>query len=561
MNRFKAILKDPLQMFLLVFPFIFGLYYEFAAYLAGICIAVMLIGTVKKQGQFCFPKTPAAIMIMAAYLLYGVSCFVAVDKGMAFAGLIKMLPIPLFLLLVVQYPKDYRQSLLEVIPYSGFLMLVISALLGLTEAFSATFYSEGRLGGFFQYSNTFALYLLIGCIVLLTKDTVFDKKVQIGGTVVFLAGIFMTGSRTVFVLFVIMMLFHAITQKPLRWMLVAVLGIGVALGVGLAVLTGTASLDTFARFLTIDFGQSTFVGRLIYYRDALSQIVAHPFGMGYMGYYYAQPSFQTAVYTVRYVHNDLLQIALDAGMLAAVLLAAGFLVSLFSKRTLRLQKEILFFVCGASLLDFHLQFIIMPIVLMLCVDIGSEKALGAKVAMAGITLCGAVFIWLFAAFFMAYMNNLALSLKLYPWNTDARIEQLYQAQTQDDAEAAADAIIAQNGYVADAYQVNLLVAAAEDDTEAVVSNGEAMLDNSPYELENYESYIEALSACIDTAAQKENWATVRRLGSALTAIPARLDAVRERTTPTAWDIDEKPELELPESYRQYIDAMDNALAG
>ena len=77
------------------------------------------------------------------------------------------------------------------------------------------------------------------------------------------------------------------------------------------------SFGIFRRVLSLSFTESTFVGRFLYYMDALPQILRRPFGMGYMGYYYDQLSVQTGVYSVMYLHNDLFQLVLDTGWIPA----------------------------------------------------------------------------------------------------------------------------------------------------------------------------------------------------------------------------------------------------
>ncbi|MDO5434594.1 O-antigen ligase, partial [Eubacterium sp.] len=299
MKRFKEILRDPLSLLLFILPFIFGLYYEFAAYLAGGALALCLAARIRKKKEIYLSKAVPPILLGAACLCCLFTVFYGVDKGMAAAGFFKVLPIPLFLLLIMQYSEKERLKLLEVVPYSALVMTVLSAVLGLSEAFSAVFYSAGRLGGFFQYSNTFAFYLLLGCVVLLSVNTTFDKRFQIGGTAILLAGILLTGSRSVFVLTVLTFGYFILRQKERRIPLLILSGSLIISAVIFAFATG--HVENISRFLTINMGESTFLGRVLYWKDGIGQILQHPFGLGYMGYFYTQPSFQTGVYTVRYI--------------------------------------------------------------------------------------------------------------------------------------------------------------------------------------------------------------------------------------------------------------------
>lgn len=58
--------------------------------------------------------------------------------------------------------------------------------------------------------------------------------------------------------------------------------------------------------------------RLLYYKDGLAMIWRQPRGYGHYGYYLAQRQFQTgSTYLVKYIHNFLLQLILDGGMISA----------------------------------------------------------------------------------------------------------------------------------------------------------------------------------------------------------------------------------------------------
>lgn len=140
--------------------------------------------------------------------------------------------------------------------------------------------------------------------------------------------------------------------------------------------------DGSGRFLTYSLSPGTFYGRLLYYRDALPVILKHPLGLGYLGYFETQGSFQTGVYTVMHVHNDLLQIFLDAGWLPGILCIVSFVRMLTggakkkgAEHRLPLRMIVTVIVLH-SLLDFDLQFVSVVFVLLLCMaDLSPEKEL------------------------------------------------------------------------------------------------------------------------------------------------------------------------------------------
>ena len=127
----------------------------------------------------------------------------------------------------------------------------------------------------------------------------------------------MTGSRTVFVLGMLMLVVLAFRQKGERIFYLLILAGAVCAGGIYGVLTG--NLENIGRFLTISLGESTLQGRFLYWIDGISILKEHIWGLGYRGYCEIQGMYQTGVYKVQFIHNEYLQILLDIG----VLLVAG----------------------------------------------------------------------------------------------------------------------------------------------------------------------------------------------------------------------------------------------
>ena len=122
------------------------------------------------------------------------------------------------------------------------------------------------------------------------------------------------------------------------------------------------------RFLTISTQSSSLNGRLLYYFDALPVVLKNPFGLGYYGYYFSQGSFQTGVYSVVSIHNDILQFLLDIGWVPTILFVVAIVISVFSKRISYTQRLLLIVLIGHSLFDFDLQFVSMMFIIILCMD-------------------------------------------------------------------------------------------------------------------------------------------------------------------------------------------------
>ena len=184
-------------------------------------------------------------------------------------------------------------------------------------------------------------------------------------------GIVMSGSRTVFVLTAVVLIWILIVRAPGRRIILTVLGAGIGVAAVLAVAAG--SLGVLERFTNISFSASTFLGRILYAQDALPLILRHPFGLGYYGYYYIQQSIQTGVYSVVNVHNELLQMFLDVGVIPAVVMSAAVLRAVFTKRTDARNRLILVMLILHSLFDYDFQFLAIGFVLILFLDMRNVK--------------------------------------------------------------------------------------------------------------------------------------------------------------------------------------------
>ena len=356
----------PLWLFLLFSLVFAALFYE---WLAGLAALILLAGLLIRAGKngwkasvsLSWPVIGAGLLALA----YAASALWAVDRGMAPFGFLKELPLFLFALWVALLTLERRASLFNVLPVVGVGMTVLSFAGKFLPGVGGIFTVSGRLAGFFQYPNTFGLFLLLGVVALGRQHL---TPIRLAGMAVLVFGIVQSGSRAVLAL-------SAVTWVPLcalypekrgKRFLAVLLG-GGALAAVLAVLIFGQS-DAIKRLLTNPLESSTFLGRQLYWKDALPVILRHPFGLGYLGYRYLQGSFQTGVYSVRFVHNELLQLLLDVGWLPALAVLVAVGRSFLSSRITVTQKMILGVLCAHALFDFDLQFTAMGFIGLLCLD-------------------------------------------------------------------------------------------------------------------------------------------------------------------------------------------------
>ena len=554
----SSISVRPLWWFLFLTPFAFGLYYEFTACLAGVFLCGYSLVVLYKRRELMLRigvESAAVALIVFGYLF---TAFWAVDRGMAWTGFLKFFPLLPFWYIWTQLNSDQRRAMFSSIPLSGITMTLISYPARWIDAMEPQFFSAGRLGGFFQYSNSFALFLLLGVIVL-----AFDHHrmwLRLSGMAVLLFGILATGSRTVFFVLIAVVLILGIGNKKIRWPLIGITVGLIAVSVLIAAVTGNT--QTVGRFLTASLSSSTLVGRFLYYWDALPVIAGHPFGLGYLGYYYMQPEFQTGVYVVRYIHNDYLQLLLDVGWIPAL----GFIVALarsfFSKKNDFFRRMMMFAVGAHIFFDFDLQFLSIFFVLLMTFDCesGVEKRLplrrAAKWICTGV-LCvlSAALLYFGHALFTAYRGNHERALELYPVYTESQVVLLAEASTPKRAEILADQILSQNPYVPLAYDAKALVSATRGDYAAMIWNKDRAIGIARYTAYEYEDYYHLLRRALEDCEQRGDEEQAARCREKLRALPQIMREVQESSSSLAWKIDDRPDLTLPEEALDYIDRL------
>lgn len=133
----------------------------------------------------------------------------------------------------------------------------------------------------------------------------------------------------------------------------------------------------------ISFSGSTFVSRIIYMQDGAGALIKSPLlGIGAGGWESKQYSLQSAQYSVKYIHNGLVQIALDGGIVAAVLFIALLIIAYYRLIKLYIgSKEVKYIYILAvitlislhSLFDFDLSFAAVLMILGICFSFAGKS--------------------------------------------------------------------------------------------------------------------------------------------------------------------------------------------
>lgn len=538
-------------------PTIFGLFYEFSAFLSGGILTLFLIYIIYTKGQLKIRISFNMMCVGIICFLYLLTVFWGIDKGMSFIGFFRIIPLVIFVIILQQFSYEDKEEIVNAIPRSAGAMVLVSGFSFFIKPIKDYFYMANRLGGFFQYPNTFALYLLIGIIILIYKSK-YKKEDYINLAILFI-GILLTGSRSIFIFTIITLGILILQRKELRKKVL--LGASSALIIGGIVSIMTNNYQNIGRFLTISLNSSTLLGRLLYYKDGLKLLIQNPFGLGYMGYYYIQPQIQTGVYTTKFVHNDFLQMALDCGLFALVTILVLIISGIISKNISRRNKSIILVIALSSLLEFNFQFLIIFFVLLLCLDRGGlrirvySKKKNVKSIVSSLSILSMAFIYFFFAFFAEYNDEDKLALEMYKWNTFSKVKIMMKETDIYEAEKMADSILSQNKYLSEAYNIKALASASRREYYDMVAYKKQAIKNDKYLIDEYDGYVELLRIAINyysSTGQKEN---KDNFIIYLKEIPNMLLELEDETSNLALKINDKPIFKLSEISEDYIELM------
>lgn len=542
---------------LLVMLVLAGCFHEYIACAAAAVIACVLLVQVSRKKQLLVRVNLTAGAVLLTVLGYVFTLIYAVDRGMALTGVFKVLPVLLFALLVMQEEGEGAR-VLQRLPDYALVLGVLSFLAQFLPGVDGYFVVAGRLAGFFQYPNTFAIFLLVGEVLLWKKKA--WKWYDLLHGLCLLILLLMTGSRTVFVLAVaanLVLLFWKMGKKGR-----IVLGMAVAAVVLTVILClpMLQALPVLGRYFTISVLESTFVGRLLYVYDALPLIFRHPFGLGYMGHYYLQQSIQSGVYSIKYIHNDFLQLALDIGWIPCLVMIGAVVGALVDKGGGMGHKIALAALAAHCLFDFNLQFsaVFCVFVLLLGVDGGKRVTLRPPVALAvgGFGVVGLVCAYFCVALGLPYWGQSQMADAMYGLNTQNQIQLLVEEQDLAKRTEIANEILRHNEYVVIAYSAKAQYAYAQGNFQDLIQYKNRILDLAPFGYEEYEEYCYMLAQGIYLYEQNGDMESAKICAQELMETRERLHQLDQKLSPLGKLIVDQPTTELPEDLETYIDRLE-----
>lgn len=547
-----AVPARGLSIFTMAAPFFAGMYYEPASALASLYLIGWLIWCGRKKGGLTFRWSVPLIAVFVTAIAYLFAGVWGVDRGMAPVGFVKFLPLPLYALALTQLTEDQRAGILGWLPLSGAVMTVSSLLLALIPTVREYVYSGERLSGFFLYPNTYAEFLLLGIPVIMMRERWVWKEWLL--LIAALIGIGLSGSRTVVVVLVLVALIYALLLRERRRFVL--LGLTVLL-LGLAAVYAhlTGDVDSVARYLTISPESKSLLSRLLYHRDALNVILRHPLGLGYMGYWYTQGIYQTGVYSVLHLHNDLLQFLIDVGWLPTGLLVWAVLRSFFRGG---FHRRVLIFASVAHLLlDFDMQFVAMDMLLLLIIE---QPPLAKKPSFTGnapARFMGAVLaalcLYIGTAGTLYYVKDYRDCARLYPGWAQAKMRLLQTVEDPELMDDIAADILSRNSSVNLAWNARASAAYSRGDIEEMIEYKRRAIYLRRYRLSQYLDYADMLKVAYDMYVEAGDTHSAEICLAELRNIPVLMEEATASASELAWKISDNTRMVLPEEYAWVAD--------
>ncbi|MBO4603980.1 MAG: O-antigen ligase family protein [Clostridiales bacterium] len=502
------------------------------------------------------PADPVMVFLAVLLACLFLTLIWPADKGIAPFGIVKFLPLPLFAIALYMTEDKGRETLLGDIPYTGALMTVLAGLLALIPSLKGTFVMSGRLAGFLGDPEAFALLCLAGFTVLFLNSKTETGVISFITGALLLAGIILSGSVFVIILWVISIPVIIIVKKDKK-VTISLLSLAAIAAVLFGSLFALKDrLDVVGRYTARLLDTTPFLSRILYCKDALPQILSHPVGLGYRGYEATLGAFQTGAYDVSYVHNEYLQLALDAGWapLAVALVCLFFALKKIVKKPEKFIPAVI--VAVHLLFNFDLQFIGMGFLLIIL--LASERYREIKVVTRSLAvllfvLCGGIALYFGTADAFCLAKNYDAALTVYPVHTDALIAKLDAAEKMNEAEGYADRILSLSSINPKAASLKGRAQYNKGDFEGLVDYKIKALANDRYNLAEYKELIDYLNKSIAIYAGKGDEVSAKIAMDFIVAIGRTIDQVNDSTSDLGLKLNKESRLELPGEYDLLIE--------
>lgn len=450
-------LKNIFLILIFISPFFRGLYFYHELFIITAILLLLFSTAITRNGYVKIPWDFNMFIYSSIVLLYMISIIFSVDRGMALIGFLRILSyLCLYFLYVQLYTDEFKSSIIYVFIYSGVAGVLISICGYVLQNYIGMWIIQNnRLGGIFQYANSYAAYCLIIFILILEKD--IKSRIDYIGLVSLIVGIILTFSRTCYILLIFTIAIIYIFGKRNRVLILYSSLIGVILSWIMIYFFGNSNVGN--RILQSSIKSSELQTRFLYYIDGIKMIKRFPLGLGHLGYYYIQRAYQTgSTYFIKYIHNSLLQIMLDIGIIGGLLFVFYFAYNYRKFSANKYYQLIFIVVLFHSLLDFDFEFPYIIFILLILAGVNKDKIIyykGVKAFNVAICIGWGIYIYLSIVTCLNYFSYYNKTLKLYPYYTEAGVSIIKQDHNYSESTLdISNRIINRNSYSIEAFAYN-----------------------------------------------------------------------------------------------------------
>jgi O-antigen ligase len=533
---------------LFILPFFQGLYFCHEAIGFTVIFLVLLIGCLVLKKGIKIEKSINSMVLLMLPLLYFIAALYGIDKGMALIGAFKVFTYTVFFLLYTQlYTQSFRERLLNSIIYSA----IITALLGVIAYFftplERLLIQDNRLGGVFQYANTYGLFCIVALILIIRKKE--KKLLEIWGSVLLIIAVILTFSRGILLIGAVVVAIAWFLDKENRVKQGTSLLSGIVIGCTFVKGFGLNEVST--RVSESALHSSEWLTRLIYYKDAYHIIKKFPFGIGYDGYSFVQRTYQTGSnYFVKYVHSNILQYALDIGIIGAILVSIYFISNLVFNKMDGHLKLIFITIVGHGLIDFDFEFPVVFIILIIIIGIQENQIITFSKMWRIPVLCAialtSICLYLFCATALNYYEQYERASELYPYYTEAKMKYLLQGDgITYEGFLLSHEITEQNKYALEAVVYERDYVYSTKDYEHATFYAKKTMNLNPLNIKHVEVYSDILLEWFQEAMKRNDKETAQFCLEEMNKIPDYLDKLaKERNTD--YNIKNKVSLKMTE---------------
>lgn len=537
---------DYFDILVFLMPLFGGLETIFSGVFFSLFSAICLCYLYKKKKKLLVPMGVDIFLIIIYLTGYIVVEFFSIDKGMNIMGLIKNLFLINFILVMIQ-EKNEKTFLdkFRALPYSATTSVILGLLLALVS--KDIFFVNNRLQGIFLYANTYGLFILIGLLMLIQKYEIKRKKAFMAITM--LIGIILTNSRAIIILTAISIfieIFITSENKNKKRILIFL----ICFVIFFAGIYKYSNLDK--RINKDMFQSSEFLTRLLYYYDGIKMFIKKPIGYGYLGYYYAQATEETAVYSAKYVHNFVLQLLLDVGVIPAIAFLM-LLARIFLKKDQTLfSRFVIILIFGHSLIDIDFEYLIF-----LAIILGTSKYNVKEISFNNLrknVLNVFIAIWylLHIGTFAFVCEEYEVASCLIPFYTDAIQEELYSTTDYEKQLELAKRSLKYNKNVSGGYEALQYYYEEQKDYDNASECALKRVRLNKYDIDIYEEYIDLLNDAILYYKKENNSLKKQEYTNKILKVEEDIKEVLKNTNKMAYRVQHVPNLEISEELRYKI---------